>query len=208
MNNHLLMHGPRHITTQTRDTENITHAVLDQNGVKATFHIPLRCNYTANVNPIIPNTEKTRPIRFQFPISQHMMTQWKEKVNGATKHTASSVDTDLTEFLSTLNTPTNTRTPSTTTTPDHIETRIMESVDTIQDIFLEGLRTTTNLFPTKAPIIRSARSHRSKFWQKTGKIDVLTLHNGAILLRQLIRLNFTKTQTQNNSHNKHIMSDD
>jgi hypothetical protein len=76
-----------------------------------------------------------------------LLTQWKEEVRGATEHSASLVHADLTYLLSTLNTPTDSITPSTTTTSDNMKTQILESANTVQDLLEEGL----NLFPTKAP---------------------------------------------------------
>ena len=38
---HLLIHDPHSSASQTQDTENITHAFIDHNGVKATIRIPL-----------------------------------------------------------------------------------------------------------------------------------------------------------------------
>jgi hypothetical protein len=80
-----------------------------------------------------------------------LLTQWKEEVRRATDNTASLVHTDLTHILSTINTPTNSITPPSTTTSDNIETQIFEIANTIQDLLEEGLHVATNLFPTKSP---------------------------------------------------------
>ena len=117
------MHGPLHTTKKTRDTKNITYAFLAHNGVRATLQIPLTRNYPPNASATIPRANETRLIRFQFPIPQPLLTQWKEEVKGATKHTASLVHTDLTDLLSTLNTPTNSITPSIATPSDHMKTQ-------------------------------------------------------------------------------------
>jgi hypothetical protein len=76
---HLLIHDPRSSTTQTQDTENITHAVLDHNGVKATIRIPLIHSTPPMVIPTTNNNEHTRTTRFQFPIPrQPLLSQRAE----------------------------------------------------------------------------------------------------------------------------------
>ena len=154
---HLLMHDPMYTTTQTRDTENISHAFLNHNGAKTTLHISLTRDYSPNAKPITSSTDETRPIRFLFSIPRPLLIQWKEEVRRTTEHPASVVHADLTYLLSTLNTPPDTITPSTRTTSDHTKTQILENANTIQDLLEEGLRIATNLFPTKAPFFQFTR---------------------------------------------------
>ncbi len=101
------MHDSLHITIQTRDTKLITHALLDHNGIKVTLYIPLIEDSTTTTALYIPNTEQKRPTRFQFPIPQPLLIRLAEEVRGATKNTTSSLHTELTKLISTLNTPTN-----------------------------------------------------------------------------------------------------
>jgi hypothetical protein len=130
---HFLVHDLLHTTAQTRDTENIPHVFLDHIGVKATLHIPLTRSYSLKFIDTIPHENQARSTHFQFPIPQPLLTQWKEEVRGATEHTASLRLTDLTYLPSSLNTPTDSITPSKTTTSDNMKTKILESANSIQD---------------------------------------------------------------------------
>jgi hypothetical protein len=141
------MHDPLHTTTKTRDTENTPHTFLNHNGVETTLHIPLTRDYPPRANDTIPHIHQTRSIRFQFSIPQPFLTQWKKEVRGAREHTASLVHTDLTDLLSTINTPADSATPSSTTpTSDHMKTQILESANTIKYLLEEVLRIENSLF--------------------------------------------------------------
>jgi hypothetical protein len=142
---------------------NITHAFLDNDGVKATLHIPFFPDYTTTTNPTTPNTGKTRQIRFRIPKAHPLLTQWAEKVRRIIEKATSRVHIDLSNILATLKNPSNTTKPPIPTTPEHIELQIPESADTIQDFLTEGLHIASNLFPSKALFIRSSRNNRSRF---------------------------------------------
>jgi len=64
--------------------------------------------------------------------------------------------TDLTNLLAIFKIPSNTTISSKPQTPEYKKLHILESADTIQDLLSEGLHKATNLFPSKAPFMRSA----------------------------------------------------
>ena len=78
----ILIHDPHKPATQTHDTENITQAFLDHNGVKAAIRIPLLRSNPATATPTTTNIKHTRTTCFQHLIPQPLLSQWAEDLRG------------------------------------------------------------------------------------------------------------------------------
>jgi len=72
---HFCIYDTLNTTTQTHDTQNITHAFLDHDGVKATIRIPLLRSSPPTGRPTTTNQEHAHTIRFQFSNPQPLLSQ-------------------------------------------------------------------------------------------------------------------------------------
>ena len=74
---HFLYFHPLQTNIQTQDTQNITHAFLDHEGLKAKIKLPLTQNTQLSTPPITQNNSIPPPIKFHFPLPHPLLTQWK-----------------------------------------------------------------------------------------------------------------------------------
>ena len=103
---HFLYYHPLHINIQTQDINNISHAFLDHEGIKAKVYLPLKHHIQLPTPKPTSDTSSSQPIRFHFPIPQPLLTQWKETMHSIINLHTPLIQQNLNTLLSTLLTPT------------------------------------------------------------------------------------------------------
>jgi hypothetical protein len=82
---HFLIYDSHHIILQSKDTHTTLHANLDNNGVKATIHIPLLHPPPHSTTNLTCEPDQPQSIRFQFPFPRPILAQWSEEMREETE---------------------------------------------------------------------------------------------------------------------------